>query len=223
MCISFFILFKEMCKFHFFSNKGSIFIIYIFQYVSGKRDNFLNNNNLFINNYQQNFNLEIINLRNELNNKNQIIEQQKIQINNLQNQLYSLNNIINNNKLSIQNLQNNINIKDQEIFNLKNNLNNKIEELNKLNLNNNKINNMIDKEKALAINFMSITHDKIFPIFCSNTDTIVKCEEIFYNEYPEYKEYNTYLTANGKQIKRFKTIKENGIKQGSAIIVNIYE
>ena len=223
MCISFFILFKEMCKFHFFSNKGSIFIIYIFQYVSEKRDNFLNNNNLFNNNYQQNFNLEIINLRNELNNKNQIIEQQKIQINNLQNQLYSLNNIINNNKLSIQNLQNNINIKDQEIFNLKNNLNNKIEELNKLNLNNNKINNMIDKEKALAINFMSITHDKIFPIICSNTDTIVKCEEIFYNEYPEYKEYNTYLTANGKQIKRFKTIKENGIKQGSAIIVNIYE
>ena len=219
MCISFFILFIEMCKFHFFKNKGSIFIIYIFQYVSEKRDNFLNNNNLFINNYQQNFNLEIINLKNELNNKNKIIEQQNIQINNLQKQLSYLNNINNNNKLSIQNLQNTINIKDKEILNLKNNLNNKIEELN-----NNKLNkNMIDIGQTLAINFMSVSHDKILPITCLKNDSLVKYEEIFYNEYPEYKDYNTYLTANGSPIKRFKTIKENGIKQGSAIIVNIYE
>ena len=216
-----------MCKFHFFKNKGSIFIIYIFQYASQKRDQFLNNNNQFNNNlfnhnqfnnnYQQNFNnQEIINLRNELNYKNKIIEQQKIQINNLKNQLYD---IINNNKLSIQNLQNNINVKDQEIFNLKN----KIEELNKFKFDNNKLPNMIDIEQTLAINFMSLSHDKILPITCLKNDTLVKYEEIFYNEYPEYKEYNTYLTANGKQIKRFKTLKENGIKQGSAIIVNIYE
>ena len=219
MCISFFILFIEMCKFHFFKNKGSIFIIYIFQYVSENRDKFLNNNNLFNNNYQQNFNLEIINLKNELNNKNKIIEQQNIQINNLQKQLSYLNNINNNNKLSIQNLQNTINIKDKEIFNLKNNLNNKIEELN-----NNKLNkNMIDIGQTLAINFMSVSHDKILPITCLKNDSLVKYEEIFYNEFPEYKDYNTYLTANGNPIKRFKTIKENGIKQGSAIIVNIYE
>ena len=82
---------------------------------------------------------------------------------------------------------------------------------------------MIDREKIFGITFMSVSHDKIYPIICSNTDTIVKCEEIFYNEYPEYKEYNTYLTANGNIIKRFKTIEENGIKQGMAIIVNIYE
>ena len=216
-----------MCKFHFFKNKGSIFIIYIFQYTSEKRDQFLNNNNQFNNNlfnhnqfnnnYQQNFNnQEIIYLKNELNNKNQIIEQLNIQINNLQNQLNDINN---NNKLSIQNLQYNINIKDQEIFNLKN----KIEELNKFKINNYKLPNMIDIEQTLAINFMSLNHDKILPITCLKNETLVKYEEIFYNEYPEYKEYNTYLTANGKQIKRFKTIKENGIKKGSSIIVNIYE
>jgi hypothetical protein len=62
------------------------------------------------NNYQQNFNLELINLKKELINKNKIIEQQKIEINNLKNQLSSLNNINNNNNLSIQNLSNNINI-----------------------------------------------------------------------------------------------------------------
>ena len=70
---------------------------------------------------------------------------------------------------------------------------------------------------------MSVNHDKIFPVVCSKGDTLVKYEEEFYNEYPEYKEYNTYLTANGEQIKRFKTIEENGIKQGMDILVNIYE
>ena len=196
--------------------------------VSKNKENFLNNNNHFNNNYQQNYNnftynQEIINLKNELYNKNQIIEQLKIQINNLQNQLSYLNNINNNNQLSIQNLQNNINIKDQEIFQLKNKLNIKIDKLNKLKLNNNNINNMIDRSKTLAINFMSVNHDKIFPIFCLNSDSIVKCEEIFYNEYPEYKENDTYLTANGKKIKRFKTLEENGIKQGTAIIVNTFD
>ena len=80
-----------------------------------------------------------------------------------------------------------------------------------------------NKEKTLIINFMSVNRDKTFQISCLNSDIIAKSEEIFYNKYPEYKEYNTYLTSNGNSIKRFKTIEENGIKQGSEIIVNIYE
>ena len=99
---------------------------------------------------------------------------------------------------------------------LKNELNIKIEELNKI-----KLKGMIDKGQIFSINFMSASHDKIFPISCSSNDTLVKLEEIFYNEYPEYKEHNTYLTANGNPVKRFKTIEENGIKQGNAIIVDV--
>ena len=63
----------------------------------------------------------------------------------------------------------------------------------------------------------------IYPIDCNNNDSIVKLEEELYNEYPKYKDYNTYLTVNGKIIKRFKTIEENGIKKCNAIMVNIYE
>ena len=70
---------------------------------------------------------------------------------------------------------------------------------------------------------MSANHDKIFPISCLNSDILVKFEEIFYIKYPEYKEYNTFLTVNGNPIKRFKSIEENGIKEGNDIIVNIYE
>jgi hypothetical protein len=70
---------------------------------------------------------------------------------------------------------------------------------------------------------VSVSHDILYPIDCKNNDTIVKLEEEVYNEYPKYKEYNTYLTCNGNILKRFKTIEENGIKKGNAIIVNIYE
>jgi len=156
-------------------------------------------------------NQEILYLKNELNNKNQIIEQQNSIINNLQNQLNALNIANSNNQSLIQNLRNDINIKEQE-------LKIKKEELNKM-----KSNNMIDKREIFSINFMSVSHDKIFPVSCSNNDTVVKFEELFYNEYPEYKDHNTYLTVNGKIIKRFKTIEENGIKPGNAIIVDVYD
>ena len=58
---------------------------------------------------------------------------------------------------------------------------------------------------------------------CKNTDIISRLEEKLYNEYPKYKDYNTYLTVNGNILKRFKSLNENGIKNGSTIIVNIYD
>ena len=155
---------------------------------------------------------------NELNNKNQIIEQQNSIINNLQNQLNNLNIVNTKNQSFIQKLKNDINIKEQELSSLKNELNIKKEELNKI-----KSNNVIDKGQIMSINFMSVSHDKIFPVSCSNNDILVNLEQLFYNEYPEYKDHNTYLTVNGKSVKRFKTIGENGIKQGNAIIVDVYD
>ena len=136
----------------------------------------------------------------------------------MQNQLNNLNIVNNNNQSLIQNLKNDISKKEKELLSLKNELNIKKEELNKI-----KSNNMVDKGQIFSINFMSVSHDKIFPISCSSNDTIVKFEELFYNEYPEYKDHNTYLTVNGRSVKRFKTIEENGIKQGNAIIVDVYD
>ena len=59
--------------------------------------------------------------------------------------------------------------------------------------------------------------------FIYSNDTLVKFEELFYNEYPQYKEHNTYLTINGNSVKGFKTIEENGIKQGNVIIVDAFD
>ena len=42
---------------------------------------------------------------------------------------------------------------------------------------------------------------------------------LLYDEYPEYKETENYFLVNGNRVKRFKTIKENQIKNGKPIIL----
>ena len=76
---------------------------------------------------------------------------------------------------------------------------------------------------GFGITFRSINQDFIYPIVCNQKELISRLEEELYNEYPKYKEFNTYLTCNGIVLKRFKTVEENNIKKGDAIIVNIME
>ena len=80
-----------------------------------------------------------------------------------------------------------------------------------------------EEEKPFAINFMSMDQRIHYPLLCKNSDLISRLEEELYNEYEEFKEYNTFLTVNGNIVKRFKTVAENKIKKGDAILVNIGE
>ena len=141
-----------------------------------------------------------------MKNKNEII-------NNLQKELNALK-ISYDNKLSLINqLQNNLNQKEQELSQLKN----------KLLSNSNQFKINSEDKTGFAITFRSISQDIIYPIVCNKNESISRLEEEVYNEYPKYKEFNTYLTCNGVVLKRFKTVGENNIKKGDAIIVNIME
>ena len=80
-----------------------------------------------------------------------------------------------------------------------------------------------NSQNNINLFFTSISQDIKKSISCKNTDTISKIEEKIYDEYPKYKDYNTYLTGNGNIIKRFKTIEENGIKEGNNILINKYD
>ena len=129
----------------------------------------------------------------------------------LKNQLNNIN-ISNNNNLSlIKKLQNNINEKEQELYQLKNNLNSS------------QLKTNTENKWGFAISFRSIDQTINYPMICNAKDTLSRLEEELYNEFPQYKDYNTYLTCNGIILKRFKTIGENNIKKGAAILVNIYE
>ena len=132
---------------------------------------------------------------------------------NLQNELNGLKISYNNNLSFINQLQYNLNQKDQELIQLKN----------KLLSNSNKIKTDSENKIGFAITFRSISQDIIYPMVCNKKESISRLEEELYNEYPKYKEFNTYLTCKGVVLKRFKTVEENNIKKGDAIIVNIME
>ena len=158
---------------------------------------------------------ELLNQLNEEKNKNKkLLEElnnEKKKVKELNDKIKKYENSHNDNIKKIKEFEEIIKSKNAEINNLKNNIDK------------NKITNIKTGEEIIALFFTSINQDIHRPIPCKNTDTFVKIEEKIYNEYPQYKDYNTYLTVNGNVIKRFKTLEENGIKNGNTIIVNIYD
>ena len=149
-----------------------------------------------------------------LNNENNILKN-KIKENEMNKIIQDLKQQLNKEKTKNQDLMNQINKCNCQMKNK-----NKTNNLQMINNNNFTLN---EKEKTMFINFMPIDQSFIKTIPCKSGDILVYLEEKIYNEYPQYKEYNTYLTVNGKNVKRFKTIEENGIRDSNSIIVNIYQ
>ena len=54
---------------------------------------------------------------------------------------------------------------------------------------------------------------------CKTSTIFAQIEDKLYEEYPEYKGNDNYFMINGKRIERFKTIKENQIKNGNPVIL----
>ena len=158
---------------------------------------------------------ELLNQLNEEKNKNnkllEELNKEKIKVKELKDKIKIYENSNNNYLKTIKELEKQINSKNHEINNLKEN-NDK-----------NKITSIKSGEDIIAICFTSVDQNIHRPIYCKKTDILVKIEEKIYHEYPEYKDYNTYLTINKNVINRFKTLEENGIKDGNTIIVNIYD
>ena len=145
-----------------------------------------------------------MNLKNELNKANKIIEQQKITINNLQNQLNNINNYI-------KSYQNIINQKEQELNKLK-------LELQNINSQNRQY---IDINKIMSVNFISMDQKIHFSVPCIDTNTFAEVEEKLYKQFPEYRETNNNFLANGQQVLRFKTIRQNNIGNGFPVTMII--
>ena len=155
----------------------------------------LNNENNSLKNENQKLKNDNQNLKSQINIKDKTLNQYILKIN-------ELNNTLSNKKIEIDNLNN-------EMKNLK--------------INNNQKNRYIREDELLIIQFKSIDQKVDVPYTCKNTDIFVRIEEMLYNEYPEYKDLNTYFTVNGHVVKRFRTIKENNIKNKDKILLNIYE
>ena len=78
-------------------------------------------------------------------------------------------------------------------------------------------------EKLISIIFTSIDQKIHYPLICKNTDKFNKIENELYEVYPEYSETENFFTFNGNKIIKSKNLEYNKIKNGSIIILNIYE
>ena len=80
-------------------------------------------------------------------------------------------------------------------------------------------------DKIITVNFLSMGNNDIghYSLVCKKRDLFVKLEERLYNDFPQFKNYETYFEANGKRIKRFKTLEQNTIKNNDIINIFIIE
>ena len=102
--------------------------------------------------------------------------------------------------------------KDEEIKKL-----NKLIEI-KINDKNKNIN--INRNQLMCINFTSSDQKINYAIPCIYTDISAEVEEKLYCEFPEYRETNNCFLVNGREIIRFKTVKDNKIAGYPVILIS---
>ena len=157
-----------------------------------------------MNNKNDTNNKGIKELKEELNKHKKIIEQLNTTIIELRQQLTNEKNYLD----EINELKNKIKQKDEELNKLKESLKN-----------NNITKNQIDLNKDKCVNFQTADQKLSFAIPCSDNSIFAEIEELLYREYPEYRETNNSFLDQGKEILRFKTIKENNISTGKPIMM----
>ena len=163
---------------------------------------------------------KISKLEKELNdekNKNKILEEN---ISNLKNELENLLNKTKKQEEKIQNRNSNNNSKeslyetilekDKEIKNLKLKLSRYPVELD-------------EGEELMSVIFISGDQKLHCSIICKNTDKFNRVEDRLYDYYSEYAENENYFTFNGIKINKYKTLKDNNIKNNNIIMLNTIE
>ena len=176
--------------------------------------NFIPSNNILINN-QYNFQAQIINYQNQINE----LQKQLYDERNKNNYLYKENENL---RKTINNLNNENQLLKNKIKSLESKLSSKINDQQNNSQYDYTIKSMKSGDKILAVNFISMGNNDIghFNLICKNTDLFVRVEERLYNHFPQFKNYETYFEVNTRRIKRFKTIAENNIKNND--LINIF-
>ena len=182
------------------------FFYFYFQFSSNTFKDFIPNYNKNVNRQERNNNFW-----QNINNDNEII---------------NLKNLLNNEKQKVQNLNTKINMLEKKVLELNQIINSKTNEINILKSNqnnNNPLQSIGPNEKILAINFIKDDQTIHYCLPCKNTELFVRVEERLYEEFPQLKDEEVFFIANGRKIKRFKTLDENNIKSGNTIIINTSE
>ena len=82
-----------------------------------------------------------------------------------------------------------------------------------------------DNNENDIINVKFISSDQVidYSINCSKSQYFYEIEAKLYEKYPKYRDTNNYFLVDGKNILRFKTIEQNGIKDGIPLTLIKYD
>ena len=88
---------------------------------------------------------------------------------------------------------------------------------------NNNLKNNNSYKGLISVIINCIDKNILCPIICKADDIFVYVECSFYEKYPDYKDTENYFLVNGNKINKYRTLKENGIKDCDIILLNIIE
>ena len=141
---------------------------------------------------------ELLKVNQKLKNKDKLKEQLKSDLSKKEKNIKEINS-------NLTKLEDEMKRKDIEIKRLKIDLNVKMEES--------------KDNKLIEVKFVSSNGEINTSIKSFENDKFTVIEEKLYIEFENYREINNIFLANGSQIMRFKTLKENKIKDGDVITI----
>ena len=71
--------------------------------------------------------------------------------------------------------------------------------------------NLLDGEKLVALNFISVDQGINHTIICKNKTEFHIVEGQLYQKFPEYRANDNFFLFNGVKINRWETLEDNGI------------
>ena len=175
--------------------------------IEGNSNQFRKSNSQTINNNSSNkyeiLENELISLNKDNKEKDKLIEQLKNELNHKEEEKIKLGQEITKLKMEMKN-------KDIENKRLKIDLKVKIDE----NIENNK------RIKIIVQSSDSVINNEIESF---ENDKFVTIEEKLYVQFENYRNSNNLFLANGEQVFRFKTLKEQNINDWQVIIMNVFD
>ena len=76
-------------------------------------------------------------------------------------------------------------------------------------------------EKLICVAFHSMNDQRIYPVLCSNRKNFIFLEDQLYKKFPDCKRSQNVFMFKGNIIKKYKTLEENKIENGSVILMKI--
>ena len=79
---------------------------------------------------------------------------------------------------------------------------------------------LLKGEKLISLIFMSFNQKIHYSLICKDSDKFTNVENLLYDEFPKFRETENFFISDGNKINKYKTLKENNLKNGLIIILN---